>query len=151
MKARAEVEAKNKKLIRNLYKEWNKRNIVAMKELYAPDAKLYHASEKTTPMNIGKAMEMIKASWQAFPDLTISIKDVIAEGDKVAVRFIGQGTNTGKLGGMPATGNRCIAGAVEIFRIKGGKIVESWELSDQLGLMQQLGMELKTKKKVKKK
>ena len=126
MKAQAEIEKQNKALIRNLYKEWHKRNVATIKEFYAPDVKFYHASTGTTPMPIDKAIDMMKASWQMFPDLTMSVKELIAEGDKVMVRFIGQGTNTGKLGGMPATGNRCIAEAVEIFRIECDKIVESW-------------------------
>ena len=144
MKAQAEIEKQNEELIRNLYKEWNKRNVATIKEFYSPDVKFYHASVETH-MVLDKAIEMIKASWKAFPDLTISIKELIPKGDKVMVRFIGQGTNTGKLGSMPATGNRCIAEAVEIFHIEGGKIVENWELSDRLGLMQQLGLELKPK------
>ena len=151
MKVQAEVEEQNKALIRNFYKEWHKRNVDAMKELHAPNAKLYHASVGTTAIPIDKAMEMTKVGWLVFPDLTCTIKDLIAKDDKVVVRFIGQGTNTGTLGGIPATGNRCIAEAVEIFRIKGGKIVESWELSDRLGLMQQLGFELKPRNEEKKK
>ena len=83
--------------------------------------------------------------WQAFPDLTLTVEDIIAEGDKVVVRFIGRGTHKGDLGGIPATGAKTEAGAIEIFHIVDGKIVEVWEISDRLGILQQLGMELKPK------
>ncbi len=51
----------------------------------------------------------------------------------------------GDLGGIPATGVKTEAGGIEIFHIEDGKIVEVWEISDTLGIMQQLGMELKPK------
>ncbi len=83
--------------------------------------------------------------WQAFPDLTVIIEDLFAEGDKVVVRFIGRGIHQGNFGGIPATGIKAEALAIEIFHIRDGKIVEAWEISDRLGLMQRLGMELKPK------
>jgi len=144
-RAQAEVEEQNKELIRNLFKEWNNRNIDILNELYAPNAKFYHPSAGTTPISFEKAIEMIKMNWQAFPDLTLTIEDLIADGGKVVVRFIGRGTHQGDLGSISATGIKCEAGAIEICRIEDGKIGEVWEISDTLGLMIQLGMELRPK------
>jgi len=149
MKAQAEVEEQNKELIRNFFEEWNNRNIDILNELYAPNAKFHHPSVGTTPISFEKAIEMIKMLWQAFPDLTVTIEDLFAEGDKVVVRFIGRGTHQGDLGGIPATGMKTEASAIEIFHIVDGKIVEAWEISDRLSLMQQIGMELKPKEGVK--
>ncbi len=147
MKAQAEVEEQNKELIRNLYEHWHSRNIDALTEMHAPNAKYNHPSAGATPVPFEKALEGIQMYWQAFPDLTLTVEDIIAEGDKVVVRFIGRGTHQGDLGGIPATGLKTEAGAIEIFHIEGGKIVKVWEISDTLGIMRQLGMELMPKEK----
>jgi predicted ester cyclase len=66
------------------------------------------------------------------------VEDLIAEGDKVAGRITAYGTHEGELFGMPATGKRFQMGAIGIWRIQDGKIVEHWYESDNLGVMQQL-------------
>jgi len=144
-KIQAEVEEQNKELIRNLYEQWHSRNIDALSEMHSPNAKYNHPSAGATPIPYEKALEGFQMYWKAFPDLNLTIEDLIAEGDKVVVRFIGRGTHQGELDSIPATGLKTEAGAIEIFQIEDGKIVEVWEISDALGLMQQLGMELKPK------
>jgi len=148
-KAQAVLEEQNKELIRKFFKEWNGRNIDVMSELHAPDAKFNHPSESAAPIPFEDALEGIQMLWQAFPDITVTIEDIIAEGDKVVVMFIGRGTHQKDLWGIPATGFKAEAGAIEIFRIEAGKIGEAWEISDRLNLMQQLGMELKPKEELK--
>jgi len=144
-KAQAEVEEQNKVLIRNFFEEWNNRNIDILNEMYAPEAKYHHPSLGPASVSFEEAFEGIKMFWQAFPDLTVTIEELIAERNKVVVRIIGRGTHQGDLGGIPATGNKTEADAIEIFHVENGKIIEAWEISDRLGLMQQLGMELKPK------
>ncbi len=144
-RAQAELEEQNKELIRNLYEQWHSRNIDALTEMHTPNAKYNHPSAGATPIPFEKALEAMQMYWQAFPDLTLTVEDIIAEGDKVVVRFIGRGTHQGDLGGIPATGVKTEAGGIEIYHFEDGKIVEVWEISDALGLMQQLGMELKPK------
>jgi predicted ester cyclase len=73
------------------------------------------------------------------------VKDLIAKGDKVIVRYIVRGVHTGDVEGFPATGNTFEASSIEIIRIEGEKIAESWEEYDDLGHYLQLGMELKPK------
>ena len=63
----------------------------------------------------------------------------IAEGDLVVTRWTGKGTHDGELMGMPPTGKWVEVDGVAIDRISGGKIVESWNCFDALGMMQQLG------------
>ena len=148
-KAQVEVEEQNKELIRNLYEQWHSRNIDALTEMHAPNAKYNHPSAGATPIPFEKALEGMQMYWQAFPDLTLTVEDIIAEADKVVVRFMGRGTHQGDLGGIPATGLKTEAGGIEIYHFEDGKIVEVWEISDTLGIMQQLGMELKLKEGVK--
>ena len=76
----------------------------------------------------------------AFPDMQATIEDMIAEGDKVAVRYTGTGTHKGELMGIPATGKQIAVTGIEIIRIAGGKMVERWEAFDNLSFMQQLGV-----------
>jgi len=76
----------------------------------------------------------------AFPDLQTTIEEMIAEDDKVVVRLKVEGTNTGSIMGMPATGKRASWSVINIHRLVDGKFVEHWSNSDTLGMMQQLGL-----------
>lgn len=75
----------------------------------------------------------------AFPDAAITVLDQIAEGDTVATRWTGRGTNTGELMGMPASGREVTVSGITYSRLAGGKARESWITWDTLGMFQQLG------------
>lgn len=68
------------------------------------------------------------------------VEDLIAEGDKVTGRITAYGTHEGDLFGIPRTGRDIRVGGIAIWRIADGKIIEHWHETDQLGLMQQLGV-----------
>ena len=76
----------------------------------------------------------------AFPDMQLTIEDMIAEGDKVAVRWTYTGTHKGELMGISPTGVKVTGTGIDICRIAGGKIVECWVNRDDLGMWQQLGV-----------
>jgi predicted ester cyclase len=76
----------------------------------------------------------------AFPDLHLTIEDLIAEGDKVVDRQTARGTHQGTFMGIPPTGKQITVTAMNISRIVGGKIVEHWVELDTLGMLQQLGV-----------
>jgi predicted ester cyclase len=84
--------------------------------------------------------------FSAFPDVHMTIDDLVGEGDKVAVRFTVTGTHKGKFMGMPASNKKLKMWSIQIDRIANGKFVEGWERTDTLGLMQQLGVMAKPKK-----
>jgi predicted ester cyclase len=75
----------------------------------------------------------------AFPDISFSIEDMVAEGDRVAIRSIGRGTHTQSYAGMPPTGKKVELNMIGIGRFVDGKMVEVWRIADRLGMMQQLG------------
>jgi steroid delta-isomerase-like uncharacterized protein len=75
----------------------------------------------------------------AFPDLSVTVEDLVAEGDKVARRFTLRGTHAGPFMGIPATGRAVAASGIAIDRLAGGKVAESWVSLDALGLLRQLG------------
>jgi len=78
---------------------------------------------------------------EAFPDLQNTLEDMVAEGDRVAMRFRGSGTHLGETEafGSP-TGKRMEITGITIKRLSDGKIVEAWTNFDALGMMQQLGV-----------
>lgn len=75
----------------------------------------------------------------AFPRYELIPDDVIADGDRVAVRMTFKGVHKGPMGDLPATGNAVSQPFMIIYRVAGNKIVEHWTSMDRLALMQQLG------------
>jgi steroid delta-isomerase-like uncharacterized protein len=80
----------------------------------------------------------IKALRTAFPDLSVTIQDMVAEGDLVAVRGTWRGTHQGAFRGVPAIGRKVEFGGMVFWRVSGGQIRERWGLIDTPGLMRQL-------------
>jgi len=75
----------------------------------------------------------------AFPDITVEIDELVADGDRVAVATTFTGTHEGELMGVAATGRRVSVTGIDIVRVAGGRIVEHRGLTDIVGLMRQLG------------
>lgn len=78
----------------------------------------------------------------AFPNLSITVEDILAEDDRVATRTIMRGTHNGPLGNIPATGKDVVMRANHIFRCSNGRIVQRHGQMDRLEVMTQLGMRL---------
>jgi predicted ester cyclase len=74
----------------------------------------------------------------AFPDLNVTVDDIVAEGDKVVLRQTWSGTHRGEFMGIAPTGRKVSFGVIDILRVAGGKFVEHWGQMDGMGLMQQL-------------
>ncbi len=83
--------------------------------------------------------EMVRTYYAAFPDLRATNQDVIAEGDRVALRWTATATHQGELMGIPPTGKEVTLKGIDILRTSGGRIVERWGEFDALGLLRQLG------------
>lgn len=73
-----------------------------------------------------------------FSEITMTVEDIIAEGDLVAVRWRGQGSHTGELFGIPATGREVHTSGTDLLRIVDGRIVEGWVNWDEIGMLEQL-------------
>lgn len=76
---------------------------------------------------------------EAFPDVTATVEDVVAEGDYVALRVTLTGTHEGEFLGIEATGKRMSATAFALHRVEDGKVAERWTMFDVPGIMHQLG------------
>ena len=83
--------------------------------------------------------DFCRAVRAVFPDLNYTIEDVIVDGDRVAVRVTGHGTQTGGIGDLPATQKVAHWSEMHFFRFEGDQIVEVWGVVDQLSALQQLG------------
>jgi steroid delta-isomerase-like uncharacterized protein len=90
-------------------------------------------------MNREQRIQYVLMMMPAMPDLSYTVEDMVAEGDKVVTRYTARFTHKGTFLGIPASGKQIVAKGVEINRIEGGKIVESWDFLDYMGLMTQLG------------
>jgi steroid delta-isomerase-like uncharacterized protein len=89
------------------------------------------------PQGIKQIVPMYRA---AFPDIGFTAADIVADGDRVAVRWEIRGTHRGELMGIPPTGRPVDLTAIEIFRLADGRIAEQWVALDNLGLLRQLGV-----------
>jgi predicted ester cyclase len=134
----------NKLLARRLYEEvFGAGNLAAADEILAPDC-VSHAADSPPRIGTDGIKLQAMALRTAIPDLVSTLEDQIAEGDRVASRWTGSGTNTGELRmpglAVPPTGRHVEFGEIRIDRFEGGRIVESWFIPDRLSLWQQLGL-----------
>jgi len=132
----------NKELIRQYYKDWNEvrgdvNKFVVNGQKYIAPNYVYHSVNGD--MSREQAEKQGSSFITALPDMNLSIDDTVAEGDKVVTRYTMQCTHKGTFMGIAATGKKVVVKGVLISRIAGGKILEDWEIIDNLGLMTQLG------------
>ena len=116
-------------------------NMAVADELLAPDAKnggpATLPGQPDGPEGLKMAVSLYRG---AFPDMKITIDEQVAEGDTVVTRWTAVGTNTGELAGMPASGKPVTVTGMGIDHFKDGKIVSSWGIFDQFGMMVQMGV-----------
>jgi steroid delta-isomerase-like uncharacterized protein len=116
----------------------NQRNLAVVDELHVPDF-VYHNASRTIH-GLESFKQYLSMLLTAFPDLRVTIEDMIGEGDRVVVRFTFRGTHQGDLRGIPPTGKQVAVRGIDILCAANGKVVEEWANIDELGLMQQLGV-----------
>jgi steroid delta-isomerase-like uncharacterized protein len=139
---RAGSPGENKTLVRRLWEEASRRGLqTVLEEFLAPDV-VSHPPGSASPLPV-RGLEawkrFVAAQFGAFPDLAVTVEDLIAEGDRVGARVTARGTHTGELMGLSPTGKRVSFAGMEVLRIADGKIAEQWGQFDGLGLMRQLG------------
>lgn len=126
--------------MRRLYEEvFNKKNVAAIDDCFAPNV-IDHSLPPGVPGGIEGARQTITMFLAAFPDLNLTLEDMIAEGDMVVARWTLRGTHQGASLGMPPTGKQVTMPGISILRLESGRAVETWVVFDQLGMLQQLGL-----------
>jgi steroid delta-isomerase-like uncharacterized protein len=136
------MSEQNKALVRRAIEEvWNRGNFAVVGELIASDF-VGHVSlpigEIHGPEGVKRYFATLR---EAFPDLHFTIEDQIAEGDRAVTRWTARGTHTGEFRGVPPTGKQVRVTGININRVADGKVVEGWLHLDELGLLQQLGVQ----------
>jgi steroid delta-isomerase-like uncharacterized protein len=129
----------NKNVIRRYLAEvWNKKNVTAIDQFAAPTYRRY-LSPLAEPLSGEGQKQRLSGLWAAFPDAQLSIEDLFADGDRVALRSVLRGTHLGTFQGIPPTGKQVTVAVLDTMRIENGKMVEHWGGPDIFNLLQQLG------------
>ena len=133
------MSEQNKAIVRRLFEDhWNGKNAALVSEFFAPTVSLHTPDGVLTGLD--GASSLLQAYATAFPDFHLAIDEVVAEGDKVVVRYAFTGTHRGPLAGIPASGKRAsVKNGIGIFRVASGKVSEAHFSWDKYGLLQQLG------------
>jgi steroid delta-isomerase-like uncharacterized protein len=129
----------NKEIERRLAEDPWRGKLDEVLEFVADDYVL-HVPGSAEPLRGKQGYRDFVSSYMAgFPDGRIIVDDQIAEGDVIATRWTGRGTNTGELMGMPPSGRQVTVNGITYSRFANGKARESWITWDTLAMLQQLG------------
>ena len=137
------MSEQNKALTQRWFDEvWNKGNAEAIAELVTDDVVVHGLRDAvgSAITNISEFRAYHSQLRGAFPDIIVTVDDMVAEGDKVAARCTVRGSHQGELLGIAATNAGVDFDGMAIVRISEGKIVEAWNTFDFLKMSQQLGM-----------
>ncbi len=128
----------NGRVMRRAFEEIMSRgNVAVIDELFATDFAGHDTAGGTFGREEFKAG--VLAMLAAFSDRRVTIADQLVAGDKVATRWRATAVHTGDFNGVGGTGREVSLTGISIDRIAGGRIVESWEVTDDVGLLRQLG------------
>ncbi len=129
----------NKEVARRLYEEvLNKRDLGQLDQLATPDY-IEHDPLPGQGTGLQGLKDRVTALVEGL-DPTFTLEDVIAEGDRVAVRWTNSGTHIAEFLGIPATGRSFSIPGIDIYRVEDGKLAEHWHVVDMYGQMIQLGL-----------
>lgn len=129
----------DKQLARRIYDEvLNKRNLAALDEMVKSD----YIEHDPLPGQ-GTGLQGIKDRFRMLLDalgVRFKLEDVVAEGDRVVVRWINTGRHVGEFLGIPPSGRSFSIPGIDIYRVEDGKLAEHWHVVDNLAMLQQLGV-----------
>lgn len=111
----------------------------AVDEFIHPDAR-FHMAERTDVTAVQAQKRIWEILLRAFPDIHVTVEDLIAEGDKIVTRQTVTGTNSGEYRGMPPTGKSVTYNEIFIARFADGQITDLWGVVDVYAQLRQLGL-----------
>lgn len=131
---------KNRELAKRFVERvWNKGDLDVLDEIVTPNFVHHDPSVQEFGSGADGFKRFIKVQRKAFPDMQISLEDQIVTEDAVVDRWTGRGTHEAEFMGLEPTGREVVASGITIHRIADGKIAESWNNYDTLGMLRQLG------------
>jgi predicted ester cyclase len=138
------AKAANIELAKKFYKYLDELNFDTLRILCDPNIKVYY--ESADPASFTDMEPFIRMFYGAFPDYEHQIDDIFAAEDKVVARITYSGTHTNEFMEIKPSGTKFIYKGIQIFQFANDKVINFWAVEDELGMMTQLGMELKPKK-----
>lgn len=136
----ATTAGENKDVVRRYLEDgWNEAAHELVAELVVPEAPHHDPTLSDRPDGPAGRRQSIQVYHTVCPDVHISIEEMVAETDLVAVRWLGRGTHEGELMGIEPTGTEIEVAGMSINRVSEGQIAETLEVYDTLGLLQQIG------------
>lgn len=136
----ATTDQDNKAIVRQFFDAWNDADFDVIEDVVASDAESHNPFEPPVPAGPEGEKQLIELYHSAFPDATLEIEEMVAEGNTVAVRCTATGTHEGEFMGIEPTGTEIEVALFEFAHVMDGQVVESWGLFDAFGLLQQLGV-----------
>ena len=129
-------------LVRKWFEEvWNQGRAASIDELFPPHAVLWGVSQMgVASQGPAEFKEFHKALKTAFPDIRVTLDQVVQEGDTAFARWTATMTHTGDGLGMPPTNRPLKLSGMSALRVRDGQLVEGWNNWDQLGMARQLGV-----------
>ncbi len=127
----------NKAIVRRLYDAFSTGDLNAREDVLAPNVVDLAPKEGQAP-GVEGFKERITEFRNGFPDLSLTIETIVAEGDRIAERVTVRGTHRGEFLGAPATGKQVTVDMMGFNQLADGKIVERGRIIDFFGMMQQL-------------
>jgi predicted ester cyclase len=142
MKGESTMSAENKTIARRVRDEiWNGAALNVADQVF-DSGSIYHVGDTITP-DFGSGPEgykkLVTLYRSAFPDARMTLDDGLVDGDKVMVRWTARATHKGQLLNLAPTNRQITVTGIDVYRISGGKIQETWVNWDALGFLQQLG------------
>ncbi|MGH9645097.1 MAG: ester cyclase [Terriglobales bacterium] len=130
----------NKNTVRSFVGAVNAKDWPALRRLVAPEFRRHSvAAGEPGVVSVDDLIQFLEREYSAFPDAFEAIDDIIAEGNKVAVRHRFRGTQLGGLGLHPPSGKVLEATYLAIYRVEEDRIVEAWAEWDNMAALKQLG------------
>jgi steroid delta-isomerase-like uncharacterized protein len=133
------AEEQNKQVVRQYIEAFNRQDTERLGQLVSSSNQSFEFSGMHSSMDWNRTQQFLAVFWTAFPDLIAKIEEIVAEGDKVAIRVINTGTHKGDFQGIPPTGKKVSFEGRDFITLRDGKIVEQQAGVDMMELMQQIG------------
>jgi predicted ester cyclase len=131
-------------LYRYINEVWENQNLMALNEFLAPTYQR-HRSPIVPPLTRDGQKQLLTQFRTGFPDIQITIEEVIVQDDRIAFRSTMRGTHLGEFLGIPPTSRAVTVGLVDIIHLENGKFVEQWGGPDLWDLLRQLGVNISVK------
>jgi predicted ester cyclase len=143
-RAPADVTTANKEVVRQWFSALDAQDYdaltILMDEQFVVPARIIDGPDRAVGRNA--TFEVIRGYYRSFPDYTHDIEEMIAEGDRVAVKVVLRGTQLGEYSGVAPTGRQVSYAGTYMVTVIDGVLTEVWSLDDEINLRSQLGMEL---------